>query len=366
LSKELDEARSKAAKEAAEWRTLDKLHSLVQERTNRYVLQLAETKQYLEEYVAVLTAMLDSIGDGLIVCDAEGNLALINEAAEKLVGGDIPSKVGSPWPNDDFGLFYEDGVTHIREEDKPMRRALAGLEVETVFFGRTSKQPEGGWFRVHATPVCDKAGVLHGAVAVFQDITEARKAAKEREAVYALVTHDLKNHLGGASRLIRALIEGRFGPLNNEQLELLTLIEEDSKRHFRMTNNLVEILRYDMRNGVLRFEDASMNGIISKCVSEAQHSAQIAEVKLEVECQNDLPEVFVDVEAMNHIITNLIGNAIKFTPKGGRIKLTTRQVEQEVCVTVSDSGPGIPDEEMSHLFSDVITSATQYPFLSGR
>jgi PAS domain S-box-containing protein len=264
LSKELDEARSKAAKEAAEWRTLDKLHSLVQERTNRYVLQLAETKQYLEEYVAVLTAMLDSIGDGLIVCDAEGNLALINEAAEKLVGGDIPSKVGSPWPNDDFGLFYEDGVTHIREEDKPMRRALAGLEVETVFFGRTSKQPEGGWFRVHATPVCDKAGVLHGAVAVFQDITEARKAAKEREAVYALVTHDLKNHLGGASRLIRALIEGRFGPLNNEQLELLTLIEEDSKRHFRMTNNLVEILRYDMRNGVLRFEDASMNGIISK------------------------------------------------------------------------------------------------------
>ena len=358
---EPDKNPSDAAKDVAEWLALDNLHSIVQTRTNRYVLQLAETKQYLEEYVAVLTAMLDSVGDGLIVCDAAGDLALINEAGERLVGSDIPTKVGAPWPNSDFGLFYEDTVTRISEDDQPMRKALSGIAVETVFFGRTSNYPDGGWFRVHATPVCDKAGVLHGAVAVFQDITEMRRATKEREALYALVTHDLKNHLSGENRLIKALIEGRFGPLNKEQLELLTLIEEDSKRHFRMTNNLVEILRYDMRSGVLHFVEASINTVIEKCVGESQYSAQAAELILEVECQNDLPYVSIDIEAMNHIITNLIGNAIRYTPKGGCIKLTTGQVNEEICITVSDTGPGIPDAEIRHLFSDTITSASKYP-----
>ncbi len=347
--------------DAAEWLALDNLHSIVQTRTNRYVLQLTETKQYLEEYVAVLTAMLDSIGDGLIVSDAAGNLALINEAAERIVGGEIPTKVGAPWPNSDFGLFYEDTVTRIREEDQPMRKALAGVDVETVFFARTSQKPEGGWFRVHATPVCDKAGVLHGAVAVFQDITETRRAAKEREALYALVTHDLKNHLSGESRLIKTLIEGRFGPLNKEQLELLTLIDQDSKRHFRMTNSLVEIIRYDMRSGVLHFVETSINNIVLKCVGESQHAAKEAEVKLEIECQNDLPKVSVDIEAMSHVITNLIGNAVKFTPSCGSIKLATRLVDRDICITVSDTGPGISDAEISHLFSDTVISATRYP-----
>ena len=78
--------------------------------------------------------MLDSIGDGVIVCDADGNLALINEAAAKLVGDDLPPKVGEPWPNSKHGLFYADNVTAIKDEDRPLKIALTGVTRRDGFF----------------------------------------------------------------------------------------------------------------------------------------------------------------------------------------------------------------------------------------
>ena len=106
------------------------------------------------------------------------------------------------------------------------------LPAETVFFGLTSHLPDGGWFRVHATPVIDKDGTLHGAIVIFHDITEIRNASRQREALSALITHDLKNHLIGESRLMQMLIAGKFGPINDKQKEVLTLVEQESVRQF--------------------------------------------------------------------------------------------------------------------------------------
>jgi PAS domain S-box-containing protein len=343
-----------------EWNVLSQLQILLQERTERYVVQLGEKKRHLEEHVAALTAMLDCIGDGLILADANGDLALVNEAAQKLVGADMPRKVGQPWPNSNYGLFYDDMVTRIRPEDEPMRQALNGKAVEVVYYGRTSQYPDGRWYRLHATQVCDKAGELLGAVLVFQDVTEIRKAARQREALSALITHDLKNHLGGEGQLIRAMLDGKFGPVTDQQRDILKLIEGDSKRHFRMTNSLMEILRYDMRSSALQFVSIDVNSQVSQFALELTPAVEAANLTMLVECAKALPAVSADVDALRHVIANLVGNAVKHTPAGGQITLATEANEAGVLITVSDTGAGISAAKLARMFVEISPDSIEY------
>lgn len=282
-----------------------------------------------------------------------GNLVLINDAAERLIGSDIPSQVDNPWPNQSYGLFYADTVTRIAEKDRPMKEALQGKTVETVFFVRASNCPDGAWFRVHATPVCDKFGTLHGAIAVFHDITDARKASRQRDALSALITHDLKNHLIGESRLLQLLIDGKLGPLNEEQRDLLIRVERDSKRQFQMTKNLVEIFSYDLRSEVLQFVDTDITSLVQECAAEFLPSAQESRITLETDYASPLQVVSADVNSLRHVLMNLLGNSIKFTPEGGCIKIQTHNLNQEISISVSDTGPGIAEADLQMLFADV-------------
>lgn len=336
-----------------EWQSIGILQSLLKDRVDRYVAQLTNKTVDLEQSVAILTAMLDSIGDGLVVADKEGNLLLINDAAEKLIGSDIPTNVEDPWSQSDYGLFYDDTVTLLRDEDKPMRKALEGKTVETIIFGRASKFPDGAWFRVHATPVCDKEGNIQGAIAIFHDITDERRSARQRETLSALITHDLKNHLLGESRLLKMIIDGQFGPLNEKQTELLSTIESDSLRKFQATKSLVQILRYDVRSEVLHFRDTDIAAVIKECLEEVSPAMKTGGLALDANIEKDLPLVSADGDSLLLLLSNLLGNAVKFTPKGGIVGIEAARKDDGISISVSDTGPGMSEADLKLLFIDV-------------
>ena len=215
-------------------------------------------------------------------------------------------------------------------------------------------------FRVHATPVYDEHRTLHGAVAVFHDITETINISRQRDAISALITHDLKNHLCAESRLLQFLIDGKLGPLTDEQKDMLISIDRDSKRHLQMTNTLVEIFRYDVQADAANLSDSDITTLIEDCKDSLLPSTQTSGLVLETDYEDRLPTVQADIRALRHVLMNLLGNAVKFTPKGGHIKIETRNLDNEISVSVSDTGPGIPEADLQLLFAVAWTKSSHH------
>jgi PAS domain S-box-containing protein len=347
------------------WEGLQQLHHQVQEMADRYVENLSKEKTFLEQHAAFLTAMLESVGDGLIVCDATGRTMLVNQAADKIVGADIGVSIEQPFVDEKYGLFYSETSGHIAAADQPLRKAIQGKTTEGTYFGRASKFPQGRWFRVHATPVVDRAGSILGAVAVFHDISDQNRLTRQRDALAALVTHDLKSHLLGERRLFEMLLEGSLGELSETQKKIVRQLNDDSQRQYEMTSNLMEIYRYDVKAQALHFEDVDLKPILQQSLNDAIAAAADRDLTFEQTISKKLRLVCADPRALAHVLNNLIGNAMKYTPAGGRISVEADNVENDVVIKVIDGGPGIPLEEQELLFVDAWQGEANYKTAGG-
>jgi len=199
------------------WEKLQRLHSAIEDRANIYVEQLSQRTDYLEQHAGVLTAMLQSVGDGLVIADREGRIVLSNGAAEQILGVTVADSLAVRWPAEHFGFFWPDTVTRIPPEEQPLERAIKGLETESIVFIRNQAHPTGRWVRVHATPVRDRSGAVHGGVAVFHDITDS-KLKTER-------IHDLYNNAPCGYHSVGP--DGLFLEMNDTELAWLGYAREE-------------------------------------------------------------------------------------------------------------------------------------------
>jgi PAS domain S-box-containing protein len=451
------------------WQEIDRLRAIVHKRTTAYVEQLSRSRNYLERHVGLLLAMLQSIGDGLIVVDQEGNHVLFNEAAASATGMQIAEMDVYKWAASG-SVYFPDKVTPVPLEGLPIYKAMQGIPTEDTLFYRTVKKPDGQWFRVNATPIRDEAGNLHGAVAIFHDmseiieaseriqdlynsapcgyhsmdaddnvveindteltwlgysrdeiigklkfadlvtadfqniyadclgrlqecrpvrevamqltrkdgsimpvlwngtavtdnsgnffmtrsvifdITDRTKLIQQRDNLAAIVTHDLKNHLFGESELLAILLEECAGQLTASQESSMRLLQTNSVKHLQLINSLMEIYRYEIGAETLRFEATDITPYIARCVDELMPTLKAGGLILESSLAKTLLPVSADVKALHHVFNNVIGNAIKYTPSGGCIKVASYNQDNQVIVTIADNGKGIPKNELDTLF----------------
>lgn len=162
------------------------VHGLVAERTS----ELTEANERLERQRAILQSILDNLGDGVVVADRNGKLILFNPAAEDILGVGLIESGPDEWTRL-YGLYLPDGETPVPEDQLPLARALAGEPCRNVdLFVRNPSRPGGVFIRVTATPLKDRRGGAHGAVAVFRDITQrtwAEAVLRDSEARFRAI-----------------------------------------------------------------------------------------------------------------------------------------------------------------------------------
>lgn len=335
--------------------------------------QLHRSQSELQQQTDILRSILDSMGEGVSVANERGTLLLVNPAAEKIVGLGVIQESPDGW-TERYGLYLPDRKTPYPTADLPLVKAIRGESCDHAeLFVRNRVHHDGRWLSVTARPLKDKAGVARGAVAVFSDITDHKKAEaeiralnanlerrvqertaqleatnRELEAFSYSVSHDLRAPLRSIDGFSRIILEDYTAKLDAEGIEHLNTIRLSSQRMGQLIDDMLRLSK------VTRTE--LHRGPVDLSALAADIAAKLKEEfpAHEVEFVNG-PDLLAqaDPSLMRIVLENLLGNAWKFTGKqpAARVEFGHSQVPGAPAYFVRDNGVGFDSALIHKLFT---------------
>ena len=199
---------------------------------------------------------------------------------------------------------------------------------------RLSSPPEIGELAASFNFMCRKLGELD----------------RMKSDFFASMSHELRTPLTSIKEGTGLLLEGVGGATTERQRKLLTILAEESNRLIGLVNSLLDLSKMEAGMMTYSFEKASLAPLIKKAVGEITPLVEAKGIQLETQVAEGLPTMKIDCERMLQALRNLIGNAVKFTPKAGRVKVAARPITGKVEVSVRDTGPGIATEDLKTIF----------------
>jgi two-component system sensor histidine kinase GlrK len=178
---------------------------------------------------------------------------------------------------------------------------------------------------------------------------------------FSSMSHELRTPLATIKMGAGLLRDGIEGPVTDHQKKLLTILEQETERLIRLVNSLLDLSKMEAGMMTYFFEQRSVTPLIHEVVRELEPLMEAKKIVLEMEVPEELPLVKLDYERILQALRNLIGNAVKFAPHGGQVSILTRPVDGGVEVSVSDTGPGIPPENLATIFDKFHQVPSQVP-----
>src|SRR6266550_5821547 len=178
---------------------------------------------------------------------------------------------------------------------------------------------------------------------------EAQQATRARDDVLAVVAHDLRNPLNTVTMAVALMLETT--PLEHTQeRRQVEIVRRAADRMNRMIQDLLDVRRIESDRLGVDLKPESPASIVNDTVEMLRPLASGSMIRLEADIAEDLPVVHADAARVQQVLSNLVGNAVKFTPRSGRITVCAEQIAEEVRFGVIDTGPGIPAEQLPHIF----------------
>ena len=187
---------------------------------------------------------------------------------------------------------------------------------------------------------------------------ELRRIDSMKSEFVSVASHELRTPLAAIKNAVELVLKGTTGKINENQAKFLSMAERNINRLTNILNDLLNLSRIESGRIELKFEDIGLKGIIELTASSLKPHADGKSIKIDVEINEPLPTIRVDPEKIEEILTNLIGNSIKFTPEGGRILIAAKPLPcdggdghgDRVAVSIKDTGIGIPSEHLDAIF----------------
>jgi len=294
----------------------------------------AEMHSQLYHQQQLLQAVISDINDGLVVIDSQDNIVLANP-----IGNQLLSYMTSEMSVHDELLAL---ANQLRSEKLPMM----AKELQVV----PEEPGEELVYQALASRVNQDNGVEPLTAIVLHDITAQKIQERERSEFISMVSHELRNPLNSLNGFLKIVLQGRAGPLNEQQQEFLSIADSQIEQ---LKGRIAELLEYNRLEAGQLVLDPKWNDLpllVSATATRLRLQAEQAGLELINEVSDDLPECYFDSERIGQVLTNLIENAIKATPPGGQITLRSELHENELWVRVYDTGVGIPAEDLPKVF----------------
>ena len=174
---------------------------------------------------------------------------------------------------------------------------------------------------------------------------------KLKSDFFSTMSHELRTPLTSIKEGTALLREGAAGAITEKQKRLLTIISEESHRLIGLVNSLLDLSKMEAGMMTYNFEKGNLFPLIDRAVMEIAPLVEAKRITVEAKIGEALPMIKMDNERILQALRNLIGNAVKFTPDGGRVAISARPVNHGVQASVTDTGPGIPAENLSSIFN---------------
>lgn len=312
------------------WLRASRVFSLRGERRDARLAQLEEDRQQLR---TILSGMVE----GVVALDAEQRILYANERAMNLLGLPRQAPVGRYLWEVVRNRPFLNVVARALEKAEPQREELAwtGLAVRSL--------------TVHAARLPGLAP--RGAVIVLHDTSELRRLERLRQEFVANVSHELKTPLSVIKVCVETLLDD-------------AAIEEPQRRHFleqifaqgerldALIHDLLSLARIESGEQLFEFQSVRAAEVVQTCIERHRPRALAKQQQLELAPPDDAAAlaVWADEEAIEHILDNLLDNAVKYTPSGGHIRVGWHRRGEQVCLEVSDTGIGIPEADLPRIF----------------
>ena len=293
-----------------------------------------------------MQAAIDSLPDPVAIFNIDGNLQNVNHAAETLIG-----------------LRTDGGTKEALKHVDAHTRALLERVCSHVLSGKGAYVPRGfedsaklttllgdRYFLPRGAPVYETRGVIVGATVLLQDVTRLRRFEELKNDVVATIAHEFRTPLTSLRMAVHLCTEQIAGPLNDKQAELLHAAREDCDRLQAMVDDLLDLSRIESGKIELYPLPTPVSTLIESAMEQHKGEAEAKSVRLGADLSLAEGRVLADHERIVHVFSNLITNALRYTPPEGAVTLGASLIDGAVRFTVADNGRGISTEYQERVF----------------
>jgi len=302
---------------------------------NRMADELQERLVLLERERSQLRTVLEGMVEGVVLTDPTGRILLANDAFRRIFNAQLPVEGRRPLETARVPALQE-AIESALEADEPVTReiALGGAQDKVIQASLASIR---------------ESGETVGAVAVFHDVSELKRLERVRREFVANVSHELRTPLTAIKGYAETL---RDGGLRDPETaaEFVRVIHRHAERLRALIEDLLDLAAVEQGEARIDLAPVALRDVATQAEAVARPAAAGKRHTLTLDVPGDLPRVLADRDRLGQVLINLLDNAVKFTPEGGRIEVSARPSSGRVVVSVKDNGVGIPPEDIGRIF----------------
>jgi two-component system, NtrC family, sensor histidine kinase KinB len=292
-------------------------------------------------------AIVASIPDPVIMADEGNNLLLMNQAARKLL-----RIRGTDWQGKPLNQIVTDvqwlkllGPGGMTEEEREKREPLLSIQQpgEQILY-----------FRPRQTTIIDESNNILGVVTLLQDVTRFKNLDRMKSEFIATVSHELRTPLTSINMAVDILSQEVLGTVNASQKDMLATAKDDCERLTKLVKELLDLSRLESGKYELKRESVNLRLVVEEALKPLRLQFREKGIRLETDIANEMPEVPGDQQQLSWVITNLVSNALRYTPADGVVTIHADIAGDSVRVSVSDSGRGIPADAIEVIFDKFV------------
>ena len=297
--------------------------------------------------MSLYETIFNQFPEAVMLIDRLFRIVSLNKKAEEILGVRAADARGIRFSK----LLYSPRITSLLEETVLFSRPPnMNYEDSTIMLTVKDKKK---YFKLSMVPIFFYEELKY-VLTTLTDITILKEIEQVKSDFFATASHEFRTPLTSIMMGIGILKTGLVGEFSSRGQEILEAIEEDCERLLKLSNNLLDLSRLEAGSIAMEMEDASIYKIVKAALGTLKLQAERKNIKLYTKLPPDLPRLRVDINKIIWVLTNLVGNALRYTGEGGSITVRAVRKGNELIISVTDTGKGIPAELHEKIFQKYI------------
>lgn len=317
----------------SDWLKKVRVKDELAELASTFIIMAEQLKSCSDIQTDKLNAVIYSINSGIILTDYSGNIIIANHRVYSLLG--LPYEENISGKNIKEIIDQKEVIESLEEVRDTEKTIVKHIDLSD------KKMPK--FLRFDTSLVSNPTG----AVIIIRDITPEKL---KEDLVYS-ITHDLRSPMTSIRGFLELLMAGSAGDLTEQQKEFLQIIDDSSKQLLNMIDNILDVAKMESGTMPMDKEEINLAEEAESALRALEGQAVKDQVEMIIQLENEIGPVMADRGLIYRVITNLVSNSLKFTPKGGLICVSVEDFGGEVEVAVRDTGQGMPEEYVEKIFN---------------
>lgn len=301
---------------------------------NRMAETLRQTIRDLSSERAKLATVVNTMADGVVVTDAQGDVVLTNQAAETML---------RPRP---LGRHQTRLMDLLRDHEL---QSLVESSKESASIRHSEVEMVGPYRLISAIATPLPINGARGTLLTLHDLTSTRQLDTTRREFVTNVSHELRSPIASLLALVETLENGALDD-RDTAVDFIGRIHDEANRMGAIVEELLELSRLESGQAPLRLAPLNLNVVVTDIIGEFRLRAERSGIELYTSLPDRLPQALADETTFRRALVNLVDNSLKFTPVGGQVHMSVAEEEDTIRVEVRDTGEGIPREHLPHIF----------------